>query len=124
MEQVQAVMVRVSDFLWGIPLMIALIGTGLFLTLRLGFVQFRYMPRALRMIFLPPHDKTSPGEISHFQALMTALAATVGTGNIAGVATAIALGGPGATPPPPPPLGTQGRGSITASPARPGAAID
>ncbi len=96
MEQVQAIMVKISDFLWGIPLMIALIGTGLFLTLHLGFVQFRYMPRALRMIFLPPHDKTSPGEISHFQALMTALAATVGTGNIAGVATAIALGGPGA----------------------------
>ncbi|HDY86514.1 MAG TPA: sodium:alanine symporter family protein, partial [bacterium] len=96
MELINAILERISEFLWGIPLMIALIGTGLYLTINLGFVQFRYMPKALKMIFMPPHDKTSPGEISHFQALMTALAATVGTGNIAGVGTAIALGGPGA----------------------------
>ena len=80
----------------GFPLMIALIGTGVFLTVRLGFVQFRYMPRALKMIFAPPKDRSSTGDISHFQALMTALAATVGTGNIAGVGTAIFMGGPGA----------------------------
>ncbi len=96
MEYIQGIMVKVADFLWGLPLVIVLLGTGLFLTYTLGFVQFRHMPRALKMIFMPPHDKTSPGEISHFQALMTALAATVGTGNIAGVATAIAMGGPGA----------------------------
>jgi alanine or glycine:cation symporter, AGCS family len=96
MEQLNSVLTKISDFLWGPPLMVALIGTGLFLTFRLGFVQFRYMFKALGMIFMPPHDKSSPGEISHFQALMTALAATVGTGNIAGVATAIAMGGPGA----------------------------
>jgi len=96
MEQVRTLMTVVSDFLWGLPLMIALLGTGIYLTFTLGFVQFRYMPRALKMIFMPPHDTTNPGEISHFQALMTALAATVGTGNIAGVGTAIALGGPGA----------------------------
>lgn len=95
METIHSVLSSVSDFLWGLPLMIALIGTGLYLTINLGFVQFRYMPRALRMIFLPPHDESSPGDISHFQALMTALAATVGTGNIAGVGTAIAMGGPG-----------------------------
>ncbi|MBT4482767.1 MAG: sodium:alanine symporter family protein [Candidatus Latescibacteria bacterium] len=76
--------------------MIALIGTGLYLTITLGFVQFRHLPKSLRMIFLPPHDESSPGDISHFQALMTALAATVGTGNIAGVGTAVAMGGPGA----------------------------
>lgn len=87
---------KVSDLLWGIPLMVALIGTGLYLTINLGFVQFRHLFRALRMIFLPPHDESSPGDISHFQALMTALAATVGTGNIAGVGTAMAMGGPGA----------------------------
>ena len=96
MEQINFILEKISAFLWGIPLLIALIGTGLFLTIRLGFVQFRYMPKALKMIFMPPHDKTSPVEISHFQALMTALAATVGTGNIAGVGTAIAMGGPGA----------------------------
>ena len=96
MDIVHALLVKVSDFLWGPPLMIALIGTGLYLTIILGFVQFRYLPRALWMIFLPPHDKSSPGDISHFQALMTALAATVGTGNIAGVATAVSMGGPGA----------------------------
>src|SRR3989339_1626630 len=94
MEQINTILVKTSDFLWGPPLMIALIGTGLFLTIRLGFVQFRYMFKALGMIFMPPHDKTSPGEITHFQALMTALAATVGTGNIDGVATAISPGGP------------------------------
>ncbi|MFC1606710.1 alanine/glycine:cation symporter family protein [Candidatus Latescibacterota bacterium] len=96
MDTLHSVLTTISDFLWGIPLMIALIGTGVYLTITLGFVQFRHMFRALRMIFMPPHDDSSPGEISHFQALMTALAATVGTGNIAGVGTAIAMGGPGA----------------------------
>lgn len=96
MDYIHGVLLKISDVLWGIPLMIALIGTGLYLTVKLGFVQFRYMPRALRMIFMPPHDDTSTGDISHFQALMTALAATVGTGNIAGVGTAVAMGGPGA----------------------------
>jgi len=96
MELVQIMLIKISDFLLGFPLMISLLGTGLFLTIRLGLVQFRHMPRALRMIFLPPKDKSSPGDISHFQALMTALAATVGTGNIAGVGTALFMGGPGA----------------------------
>jgi len=93
---IHTVLTEISNFLWGIPLMVALIGTGLYLSTTLGFVQFRHLFRALRMIFLPPHDEKSPGDISHFQALMTALAATVGTGNIAGVATAVATGGPGA----------------------------
>lgn len=96
MNSLNTFLTEASDFLWGLPLLIALVGTGAFLTLRLGFVQVRHMPRALKMIFVPPKDTTSEGEISHFQALMTALAATVGTGNIAGVSTAIALGGPGA----------------------------
>ena len=96
MEMAHALLVTVSDFLWGFPLIVALIGTGLYLTLRLNFVQFIHLPRALTMIFFPPKDEKGHGEISHFQALMTALAATVGTGNIAGVATAIAMGGPGA----------------------------
>ena len=96
MAVIQSVLSALSSFLWGLPLMIALIGTGLYLTIRLDFVQFRHLFRALKMIFMPPHDERSPGDISHFQALMTALAATVGTGNIAGVGTAVALGGPGA----------------------------
>ncbi len=96
MQFIHAVLTSISNFLWGIPLMIALIGTGLYLSSILGWVQFRHLFRALRMIFMPPHDDASPGDISHFQALMTALAATVGTGNIAGVATAVATGGPGA----------------------------
>ena len=93
---IQPALAVLSDFLWGVPLMIALIGTGIYLTIRLEFVQFRHLFRALKMIFMPPHDDRSPGDISHFQALMTALAATVGTGNIAGVGTAVAIGGPGA----------------------------
>ncbi|MDP2983877.1 MAG: sodium:alanine symporter family protein [Candidatus Latescibacter sp.] len=96
MESVNTFLVNFSNFLWGFPLIVPLIGTGLYLTLRLGFVQFIHLPRALKMIFFPPKDEKGQGEISHFQALMTALAATVGTGNIAGVATAIAMGGPGA----------------------------
>ncbi len=96
MELVHEFLVKINDFLGGLPLMIALIGTGLYLTFKLGFVQFRHMPKALRMIFMPPHDEKSTGDISHFQALMTALAATVGTGNIAGVGIAVAMGGPGA----------------------------
>ena len=96
MESVHSFLVQASDFLWGFPLIVALIGTGLYLTIRLNFVQFIHLPRALKMIFFPPKDEAGHGEITHFQALMTALAATVGTGNIAGVATAIAMGGPGA----------------------------
>lgn len=95
MEFIHSLLAQSSDFLWGFPLIAALIGTGLYLTLRLGFVQFFHLPRALKMIVFPPKHHGC-GEISHFQALMTALAATVGTGNIAGVGTAIAMGGPGA----------------------------
>ncbi|MGB5211173.1 MAG: sodium:alanine symporter family protein [Gammaproteobacteria bacterium] len=97
LEQVTLLLGRISDFIWGpyclIPL---LLGAGLFLTVRLGGLQFRQLGPALRLAFLTRRDSEGPGEISHFQALMTALAATVGTGNIVGVATAIAAGGPGA----------------------------
>lgn len=96
MDAIVVVLTRVSDLLWGPPLLVALLGTGTLLTIRLGAVQLRHLPLALRMVFMPPRDKTCPGEITHFQALMTALAATVGTGNIAGVGIAIAMGGPGA----------------------------
>lgn len=86
----------ISDFVWGPPLLILLVGTGVYLTVRLGGLQITKLPYALKLAFSKNQDKTSRGDISHFQALMTALAATVGTGNIVGVATAVVLGGPGA----------------------------
>ncbi|MBR4126509.1 MAG: sodium:alanine symporter family protein [Alphaproteobacteria bacterium] len=86
----------VSNFVWGLPVLFLLMGTGVFLTVRVGAIQFRKLPYALKLVFFGKQDNTSQGDISHFQALMTALAATVGTGNIVGVATAVVLGGPGA----------------------------
>ncbi|BAP61854.1 Na+/alanine symporter [Methanococcus maripaludis KA1] len=80
----------------GSYMLVLLLGTGIFLTLRLGFMQIHTLPYALKLAFSKHQDETSEGDISHFQALMTALAATIGTGNIAGVATAYVLGGPGA----------------------------
>lgn len=86
----------VADFaawVWGLPLIVLLFGTHLFLTFRLGFIQ-RFLPHAIRLSF--SHSKEGEGDISQFGALMTSLAATVGTGNIIGVAGAIVAGGPGA----------------------------
>jgi AGCS family alanine or glycine:cation symporter len=88
---------RASDFVWGPFLLIPLLLlTGLYLTLRLGGLQFRQLGPALWVALVVRRERGAEGDISHFQALMTALAATVGTGNIVGVATAIAAGGPGA----------------------------
>lgn len=86
----------VNEWVWGLPTLILLVGTGIFLTVRLGFLQFSTLPYALKLAFTPNQDKKSKGDISHFSALMTALAATIGTGNIVGVATAVTTGGPGA----------------------------
>ena len=87
---------KLSGFIWGPPLLILLVGTGIFLTFRLAFIQLRLLPYSLKQVFSRKHDKRAEGDISQFQALMTAMAATVGVGNIVGVATAISLGGPGA----------------------------
>lgn len=88
---------KVSDFIWGLPLTILLVGTGIILTIALRGIQFRKLYYSLYLALIKrKEDSDEPGDITHFQALMTALAATVGTGNIAGVATAIAAGGPGA----------------------------
>ncbi|MFQ5745648.1 MAG: alanine/glycine:cation symporter family protein [Gemmatimonadota bacterium] len=81
---------------WGIPLILLLAGTGLYLTLLLRGLQFRRLGHSLYLAFVKRREAGAEGDISHFQALMTALAATVGTGNIVGVATAIHAGGPGA----------------------------
>ena len=94
---VSEVISAVNGFVWGPWMLVLLVGTGLFLTIRLGFMQFFTLPYALKLAFSPSaQDRKSQGDISHFQALMTALAATIGTGNIVGVATAVVLGGPGA----------------------------
>ncbi|HDZ12838.1 MAG TPA: sodium:alanine symporter family protein [Bacteroidetes bacterium] len=87
----------IRDWVWGVPLITLLVGTGIYLTVRLRGIQFRTLLYSLYLALIKRKEDTDePGDISHFQALMTALAATVGTGNIAGVATAIAAGGPGA----------------------------
>lgn len=83
----------IDAFAWGPPLLILLVGTGIYLTLRLGLLQILRLPKAFQLIFIK--DK-GHGDVSSFAALCTALAATVGTGNIIGVATAIKVGGPGA----------------------------
>ena len=85
-----------SDFVWGPPMLVLLVGTGIYLTLRLRGIQFRGLLHALYLAFIVRKEEGAEGDITHFQALMTAMAATVGTGNIAGVATAIFSGGPGA----------------------------
>lgn len=95
-DKLNAFLSEVSGVLWGIPLIVLILGTGIYLTIRIGFLQIRLLPTALKLVFSKKHDKSAEGDISQFQALTTALAATVGTGNIVGVATAVILGGPGA----------------------------
>lgn len=94
MNTAEAIVSTLSGWVWGPPMLILLVGTGIYLTFLLKGLQFRALPLALRLIF--HKDEGHQGDISHFAALMTALAATVGIGNIVGVATAITLGGPGA----------------------------
>ena len=85
---------KVDSFIWGPPLLILLVGTGIYFTVRLGLIQIVRLPKALKLIFKAKNNGS--GDISSFGALCTALAATIGTGNIVGVATAIKAGGPGA----------------------------
>lgn len=86
-----------NGWVWGPPLLVLLVGTGLYLTIRLGLLQVVKLPLALRYLFTKDKDDDSgDGDVSSFAALCTALSATIGTGNIVGVATAIKTGGPGA----------------------------
>jgi len=94
MNSAETIVATLSGWVWGPPMLILLVGTGIYLTILLKGLQFRALPLALRLIL--DKDTGQKGDISHFAALMTALAATVGIGNIVGVATAITLGGPGA----------------------------
>ncbi|MEZ8739445.1 alanine/glycine:cation symporter family protein [Photobacterium swingsii] len=97
LETLQNLLQTIDNLIWGPPLLILLVGTGLYLTLRLGFIQIRYLPLALSYVFSRNKKPSSgKGDVSSFAALCTALSATIGTGNIVGVATAIKMGGPGA----------------------------
>jgi len=94
METINGFISSLSSLVWGAPMLILLVGTGLFLTIRLKGLQFKVVAHAIEILFAK--DKKAEGDISQFSALMLSLGATVGIGNIVGVATAIALGGPGA----------------------------
>ncbi|MCH5316415.1 MAG: sodium:alanine symporter family protein [Eubacterium sp.] len=98
MEKLQQILNSIDDVVWGPVTLVLLVGTGIFLTFRLRFIPWIRLPKALAAIISPESRKTNgkTGEISPFSALMTALAGTIGTGNIVGVATAMIMGGPGA----------------------------
>ena len=96
MEVLDKIVADFASFVWGLPLLILLIGGGLYLLIRSRFLPFRYLGHAINVLRGKYDDPDDPGQINHFEALTTALSATVGMGNIAGVAVAIALGGPGA----------------------------
>ena len=95
---IESVNSAVNNFIWGIPAMICIIGVGLYLSIRTGFLQIRKFPYAMKVTIgrMLRKKEASDGALTPFQAVCTALAATVGTGNVAGVAGAIAIGGPGA----------------------------
>ena len=94
MELFDAWLKAVDDFVWGPVLIILILATGIYLTARLGFLQIRHLGKALK--FMVTNEENGEGEVTSFGALCTALSATIGTGNIVGVATAIVAGGPGA----------------------------
>ncbi len=96
METLNAMIAAANGFVWGPVMLVLILGTGFYLTLGLRFLPVRLIPEGFRLIWKGRKEDREEGEISPFNALMTSLSATIGTGNIAGVATAIFLGGPGA----------------------------
>ncbi len=96
MENLNGILVAISGMVWGVSLLVLLVGTGIFLTFKLRLLQVRKLFPGFKIAFTPSKCNDSEGDISQFQALMTALAATIGTGNIVGVSTAVVAGGPGA----------------------------
>ena len=88
------ILTKIDDFVWGVPLIVIILVTGIFLTIRLKGLQITKLGKALK--FMVRNEEGGKGEVSSFGALCTALSATIGTGNIVGVATAIVAGGPGA----------------------------
>lgn len=93
-KTINDVLANIDDLVWGVPLMVLILSGGILLTLRLGLLQIRKLPLALKWMI--KNEEGGEGEISSFSALCTALSATIGTGNIVGVATAVGTGGPGA----------------------------
>ena len=93
-KTINDILVNIDNFVWGIPLMVLILAGGILLTVRLGVMQFRKLPLALK--WMVKNEEGGEGEISSFSALCTALSATIGTGNIVGLATAVGAGGPGA----------------------------
>lgn len=96
LEKIDTIIAEIASIAWGLPLLIILIGGGLYLLIRIQFLPFRYLGHAISVLRGKYDNESDAGEITHFQALMTALSSTVGMGNIAGVAVAISIGGPGA----------------------------
>ena len=94
LEQIDKIIIAIDNAVWGLPLIILILFTGFLLTVRLGLLQVRHLGKAFK--FMVKNEEEGEGEVTSFGALCTALSATIGTGNIAGVATAIAAGGPGA----------------------------
>ncbi|MDX1318388.1 MAG: alanine:cation symporter family protein, partial [Xanthomarina gelatinilytica] len=96
MEQLNQIISDFASFAWGLPLLLLLIGGGLYLLIFSRFLPFRYLGHAFQVLRGKYNNPNDAGEITHFQALTTALSSTIGMGNIAGVAVAISIGGPGA----------------------------
>ena len=96
LEQIDQWTAAFASFVWGLPLLIILIGGGIYLLIVSRFLPFQYIGHAIQVLRGKYDDPNAPGEITHFQALTTALSSTIGMGNIAGVAVAITIGGPGA----------------------------
>ena len=98
LHTIETINTAVNNFVWGVPAMVCILGVGLYLSIRTGFIQFRKLGYSMKMTIgrLFTQNEAKEGAITPFQAVCTALASTVGTGNIAGVAGAIAIGGPGA----------------------------
>lgn len=94
LDQINTILGNIDDFLWGVPLIVLILATGIYLTIRLKGLQITKLPQALKYMF--KNEEGGHGEVTSFAALCTALSATIGTGNIVGVATAIVAGGPGA----------------------------
>lgn len=94
METFTQLLTNLNNLIWGMPLILLLLGTGLYFSIRLRFIQLKNLPLAFKLMF--KKDDSKQGDVSSFQALCTALSSTIGTGNIVGVATAIMAGGPGA----------------------------
>lgn len=96
MDFIDGILIKINSVIWGIPLIVLMMGSGIFMTIRLKFYPWRNLIYAIKSVFKVNNDDKKQGDISPFQSLMTSLAATIGTGSIVGVATAMVAGGPGA----------------------------